>query len=148
MNISKKIKSWILNREFVQKEIVASRKQGMDIRLDIDRKEMGREALSKLLGFVEEDKILTYSEKTGMIFLGGEKLEPEAALSLRQEAELLVNTKIWEIFQNTIGDTARKAMFEKSQSFEDMRSGKMMLYNLSILKKVVDIFRSYIHKPK
>ena len=137
-----------MNREFVQKEIVASRKQGMDIRLDIDRKEMGREALSKLLGFVEEDKILTYSEKTGMIFLGGEKLEPEAALSLRQEAELLVNTKIWEIFQNTIGDTARKAMFEKSQSFEDMRSGKMMLYNLSILKKVVDIFRSYIHKPK
>ena len=108
--------------------------------------ELVNKRISELLGFVDENFIVTFNEKTGIVFVGGERITPEQAQNLKQEAELIKTLQIWKIFQNSIGDMARKTMFEKSMTFEDLRSGKMMLYNLSILKKIVDIFAKFVKK--
>lgn len=70
--------------------------------------------------------------------IGDEKLNPEQSRILREEATYLKGTTIWSYFQNTIAETARRTMFEQSKTFEDMRTGKALLYNLDVLKKIIE----------
>jgi hypothetical protein len=155
------IKEWILNREFIQDRIALEVEVATDevrktafkfARKDVEEtmkeetndkvEEMAKKKLSDALGFVDENYILTHNKEKGLIFLAGERLDPSLVANLKQEAELMASMSLWKVFNNSLGDIARKTMFEKSESFEDMRSGKMMLYNLSLMNNIIKIFRT------
>lgn len=84
---------------------------------------------------VPEDVVTT--DKQGQLFIGGTKLTAMEVGSLKSEAEFLVKTRLWSILTNSLKDQAMKVMFERSTTFDDMRAGKMMLYNLNVQEKII-----------
>lgn len=142
------IKQYILSLPFVRDALNQSFDNGFSIGADVTERvdQLASKKVSDLLGYTDEDLVMTYAEKQGFIFLGGERVEADKCLNLKQEAELILSTDLWKIMVNTIGDQAKKVMFEKSQTYEDMRSGKMMLYNLSLQSKILEMFKNYQKK--
>lgn len=101
--------------------------------------------LREYLCGVNPEKVITY--KDGVLRLAGRILTPQQAQILKEEAAYVKRTELWGVFQNTVADTAHKVIFEKSQNFEDVLNGKLMLYNLSVLQKIVDEVLKY-EKPQ
>ena len=101
------------------------------------------ERLAEILQTVDYSCVVTYSDKTRTIYIGGKQIPEAQALNLRSEAEFFKNTELYKLLTETKKNTAYMTMFEKSQSFEDMRFGKAMLYDISMDKKVMDIFTAY-----
>lgn len=99
---------------------------------------------------VRLQQINTFSEATinpfdvmtlgqdGSVFLATKKLTKEEKINLVIEAKRMKEGRLWQIFQETLKDQAHKVMFEKSTTFEDMRSGKAMLYNLGVQRQIVE----------
>ena len=97
--------------------------------------------LKDLLCVVNIEDVMT-ADKQGNLFLGGTKLQETELDSLRAEAEFLTNTHLWKILTMSLKEQAMKVMFEQSQTFDDMRAGKMMLYNLSVQENIVNLIKS------
>lgn len=77
------------------------------------------------------------------IFIGKEEITESEAKALREEVKYLKTTKIWDLFINTVAEQARTTMFNLSQTFDDMKTGKLMLMNLSILEKLCERIENY-----
>lgn len=103
--------------------------------------EEGRRQTYTQLRAVDPHSIITKSAE-GKLMLGREVLTNEQKKSLKEEWSFIKMTKLWQIWQNTLADTARTTMFEKSNSFEDMRTGKAMLFNLDIQKKIGELIEA------
>jgi hypothetical protein len=73
-----------------------------------------------------------------ILTIGNEQLTPELTRILKEEAAYVKRTMLWGLFQNTIAETARKTMFENSKDFDDIRTGKALLYNLDLQKKIIE----------
>lgn len=92
----------------------------------------------------EREKFMAFDPKRvltivgGRVNLAGYELTEVESRVLKEEAVYLTKTELWGIFQNTLTETARKVMFEKSKDFDDMRTGKAMLYNLDVQKKIIE----------
>jgi hypothetical protein len=96
---------------------------------------------SHLLSVVEEKYVITQVNVEGgrgYYLLNGEKIPVAYLAKLKQEASILKETELWKIFDNTLRSHAHKMIFVKSETYEDVVSGKLMLYNLDIQKKIVD----------
>lgn len=102
--------------------------------------------LRNLTCSVDPEMVITYDPKTNLVFIEGEQISHSEALSLKQEAKMLQNTRLWSIMQETLKSNARDTMITKSRTFEDMRSGKLMLYNLDIQKKIIAAVERYTIK--
>ena len=145
-----------MTKKEAQKQEELYRKAFSDARKDLEEtniynteeraKELSSKTLNDMLGFTDPAYILTHNKEKGMVFLAGERLSAEQIINLKNEAEYILSTTLWKVFYNSIGDIARKTMFEKSESFEDMKSGKCMLYNLSLMKNILDLFKAYVVK--
>ena len=109
---------------------VIKHKQASD---EIDRL---KDEASSLMAF-DSKKVMTNAN--GKLFLAGKELTPMEQKILKEEATYISKTELWGIFQNTIADTARKVMFENSKDFDDMRTGKAMLRNLDVQRKIIEI---------
>jgi hypothetical protein len=79
-----------------------------------------------------------FYDRDGSYYVGDFKLTPQQLAILKQEAGYIKRTEIWTMFENTIGEMARQTMFERSTNFDDMKTGKAMLLNLSVLQKIVE----------
>jgi hypothetical protein len=96
---------------------------------------------SHLLSVVEEKYIITQvTLENGRAYylLNGKKIDVAYLAKLKHEASHLKETELWKIFDNTLRSHAHKMMFVKSETFEDVLSGKLMLYNLDVQKKILD----------
>lgn len=74
----------------------------------------------------------------GIVYVNGEALTPTQLQNLQGEVELIRKTNLYKILFGTPKDVAMKIMFEKAQSFDDMRAGKMLLYALDLQQKVME----------
>jgi hypothetical protein len=99
--------------------------------------------LTGIMVAVDEKRVITFDEKTQVLKVGGQIVPKEYLTALKQEAAMMKKLYIWDIYQNTIASHAREIMFEKSQTFDDMMTGKLMLYNLNILKNILNIIERY-----
>ena len=66
--------------------------------------------------------------------------------NLITEAKALEGFRIWSIMQETIRNEAMDRGFNKSTSFDDLKTCKLMLYNLDVLKSIVNVIRSKENK--
>lgn len=94
--------------------------------------------LRKLFTAVVEEDVFTFNKTTRKCYLDGRELDKKEIKVLQEEIAFLEKTWIWDIFQKTLRHQAKKVMYENSTSFEDMQSGKLMLYNLDVQKKIVE----------
>ncbi|MCL4399701.1 hypothetical protein M1506_00280 [Patescibacteria group bacterium] len=72
------------------------------------------------------------------VLLGGEEIIGQEAENLRGEAKLLKRMRLWAVFQETLKQAAYKSMFEKSNNFDDVLNGKLMIYNLDVQRNIVE----------
>jgi hypothetical protein len=96
----------------------------------------------ELLLRINVNDIFTYSP-AGRLFLDGKQLMEGEIMSLQAEIKFLEETRIWKIYQNTLSYRAKEKMFEKAESFDDMRWGKTMLSNLEVLRDINKIVKSW-----
>lgn len=68
----------------------------------------------------------------------GQELSPLELRNLREEVIFIKNSQLWEIITNSLKEEARKAMNENALTFDDMRSGKLLLYAISLQEKIID----------
>lgn len=99
--------------------------------------------LRGILCAVDDKKVITFDEKSQILKVGGIPVQKEYLTALKQESAMLKKLYIWDIFQNTISSQAREVMNEKAQTFDDMLTGKLMLYDLNILKNILNIIDRY-----
>ena len=67
-----------------------------------------------------------------------QKLSHEERLVLVEEARLIKSTKLFERLLVSMDTTARKRMFDKSQSWDDMYFGKATLYTVDVLRTKIE----------
>jgi hypothetical protein len=94
--------------------------------------------LKYLFPSVMENSVL--KEVGGVMYVGGEKMTDHDIANLTSECLFLKESRLWDVFMNTVKSQAREVMFERSKSFDDMLSGKLMLYNLDVLDSIVRRF--------
>ena len=92
--------------------------------------------LRDLLCAVDVDRVISFEGND--LKINGEKITDQQRQILKEESTYIKRTDLWAIFQNTLADTARKTMFEKSKDFNDMMSGKLLLYALDVQKKIIE----------
>lgn len=95
------------------------------------------ELLREFFNAVVDEDVVT-QDKAGRIFLGGELVSVAEADNLQKEAKMLERMKIWKLLTNTLIDQAHKVMFNNAETYDDMRNGKMMLYNIGVQKSIVE----------
>ena len=82
------------------------------------------------------DGVLT--KRGAVLYLGDEPISPDKLILLQDEVKYLKNTMIWSIFQNTLAEIVRKVVFNESKDWNDVLTGKLMLFNLSQQKEIMD----------
>jgi len=73
-----------------------------------------------------------------ILTVGDMQLTPELTKILKEETAYVKRTMWWDLCQNTLTETARRTMFENSKDFDDVKTGKALLYAIDILKKITD----------
>ena len=73
-----------------------------------------------------------------VLLIGGRQLSTDETKILQEEARFIKRTMWWDLVQNTVVNTAKLKMFERSENFDDMRSGKGILYAADIYRKILD----------
>lgn len=104
--------------------------------------------LVKSLPEIDYEKIITYNEKTGQVFLANQPINERELASLKEEVSFLERTVVWQIITNTLYSQAQQIMFQKSTNFEDMRSGKAMLRNIEIQQNIFNIIKGFKYPEK
>lgn len=92
---------------------------------------------------VEPDLVISVN-KTGLILLNGEQLTIPELKNLKSEVHALKEFQIYKILQNTVRQKAiEKAILASTDLYtpkgnEQVLAGKMMVYNLDIIKTIID----------
>lgn len=110
------------------------------------------ELLSPLLNAPTPDLVwnTTYNQRsqTYISTLGGKKLTQNQSSQLQKEAEFISKTELFSVMCETLKVDAHRRMFETSQNLEDIFAGKMLLYALDIIEKVIHTAaHPFIDKP-
>lgn len=99
--------------------------------------------LVALLTVVDDRAVVTFNQKAGAIYIGGERAEPARLQALKAEAEFVLASDVWKIIYESPKELAQRAMFTAGESLDDMRKGRAILYTLETQKKILDTFISY-----
>lgn len=154
------LKTWILHT-FFQKELNNARFEGSkdafekaredleETMVETDREKIEEAAdrkLNELLSIIDHRHIVTKDSRTGVVSIGGEIADAGRLSVLKAEAELIKNTALWKIINESIKNDAQLSMFIKGESVDDMKKGRSMLYTLSLQNKVIELFESVVIK--
>lgn len=96
--------------------------------------------LLKKVGPVDMDLVIGEMVASGkyLIKLGEKRVSDNEAISLKKEAEMLTNMRLYRILTETLRYQAQKRMFLESQSAADVfLAGKFLLHAISTLEHLV-----------
>lgn len=85
---------------------------------------------------------------TGRAFLGCKIIESSEASVLREEARIIKELKLWSVFKDTLTEQAKQVMFEKSESFDDMKYGKAILFCVDLEENIRNRMENYQTEDK
>lgn len=95
--------------------------------------------LENLLSPVEWDKVVRIDDKK-MLSIGDHPIEPARLSNLHSEAKFLLESDLWKLLYHTPKALAEKKMFVESQTLDDLKMGKSMLFILSQQLNIINIF--------
>lgn len=93
--------------------------------------------------FVEPYYVFSVS-KSGSILLNGEQITLQELKNFKSEVRALKDMQVWRIVQNTIRQKAiEKAVLTSTDLYslkgnEQILAGKMMIWNLDVIKTIID----------
>ena len=108
--------------------------------------ERAEKKLNDLLSTVDMKSIVSLDKTHGIVYIGGERADEARLSNLKAEAEFFVQSELWHLIQETPKELAQRQMFVNSESLDDLRKGKSMLYLLSQQQNVINLFKGY--QPK
>lgn len=101
--------------------------------------------LAHLLVAPDPDNILSFDYHNvggrmvvASVKIGGDEITSQLAQSLKEEARTLKRMYLWQVINASLAEQARQVMFNKSQSWEDMKTGKDILYTTNMQQKWVE----------
>jgi hypothetical protein len=92
--------------------------------------------MDTLFNYITENDVLEWNGKT--FTLGDQILSKADAGQLIQEAKMLKQTHLWPYMLKALQLAGNQAMYEKSVTLEDMKTGKGILLAEKILRMKVD----------
>lgn len=151
------IKKWVLGFKFIQEDRESLYRKAFDdarkdleetLVYDTDKKatELMEKRLNDMLSPVDLNNIVTLDKVHGIVYIGGIRADDLQLNNLKSEAEALTHFSLWKLIHETPKELASRAMFVDSESLDDMKKGKSILYTLSTQKKIIDTMLSYIPK--
>ena len=102
-------------------------------------KRLKNKLLSYLLNSVNPDDVITQAK--GKIYVGGKEITENETKQFEAEVKALEGFRIWKIINETVRGQAMDKGFNKSLTYDDLLTSKMMLYNLDIINSVIRVFR-------
>ena len=106
-------------------------------------KDQVAQAINDLLSNVDLHKVVSYNQKTGLMYIGGRQATKEEILNLKSEAEMITSTELWNLIHETPKELAMRSMFVEGENIDNMKKGRSILYTLSTQKKIIDTLKSY-----
>ena len=97
--------------------------------------------LPRLINSIKVEDVVSFSRDG--IYLGGYKVGKEELHALKEEIKYFEKARIWEILTNTLAFKAIERIGEKSITFDDVWSGKMMLFNIELQKNILSVIKNY-----
>lgn len=116
------------------------------IKIPKDIEEEVHKVLVKMLGFVDYKSVITVS-KSGLMYIGKERIDESKLANLKSEAEFLSKSDIWKLLNETMRYYAYERMFVKSNSIDDILSGKMWIYHLDTQEKILTMLKNPVNPP-
>ena len=101
------------------------------------KKRLRNKVIKYLFNSIIVDDVISYNKKKNPM-INGEELSEGEISNLKTEASQIKEMRLYEILYGTVAEKAKKTMFEKSMSFDDMIFGKMLLLSLDTQKRIVD----------
>jgi len=114
--------------------------------LDKQAEELAKKKLNDLLSPVDLQHIVTINKQTGVIYLGGARADDGELGNLKNEAEYLVQTRLWKLLIETPKSLAEKEIFIAGENLDAIKKGRSILYTLSSQRNVVELLKNY--QPK
>lgn len=96
--------------------------------------------LSYLLVAVNPRDVL--KDVRGVIYLGGEQISQQEIAMLKEEVKFIEHSRFWKVITETLRNDAMERGFNKSLSFDDMKTCKLMLYTLDIIESIKDLIKA------
>lgn len=104
--------------------------------------EKASKMLNDLLSNVDMTSIVSLDKMRGIVFIGGKQADKGRLSNLKAEAEFLMQSDLWKLLSETPRELAQRAMFVDSESLDDMKKGKSILFMLATQKKIIDTLLS------
>lgn len=104
--------------------------------------------LNQMLSIVDMNHVISIDKKNGILYLGKERASDAQLANLKAEAEFLAQSSIWKLLHETPKELAHRTMFVSSESLDDLKKGKAMLYTLDNQQNVVHLLQQYTPKTK
>lgn len=104
------------------------------------------EMVNNLLSNTDLNKIVTLDKTKGIVYIGGVKATQGRLTNLKAEAEFLLQSDIWGLLHETPKELAQRTMFINSESLDDMKKGKSILYTLSTQQNILEVLKNIIIK--
>lgn len=111
--------------------------------LDVQAEELARKKLENLLTVVDEKKIVSIDTRSNQVVIGGQAVDEGRLANLRSEAQLFMESDLWQLIYESPKALAERAMFRDDGKLDtQLLKGRAVLYTLSTQKKIVDIFKN------
>lgn len=94
--------------------------------------------LRKVCNAVVIDDIIKYDIKSGRFYFRGKIIPTNELKNLKEEAKFIKETDLYKLIINTLNEEARMTMNERSENYDDMRSGKLLLYSTQLIQKIIN----------
>lgn len=76
-----------------------------------------------------------------VIMLGDEKITAGELQALKEEVIYFENTRLKRVFENTVREKSIESAFVKSLTYDDAKTGKLMVLNLDILERIAQTIK-------
>lgn len=78
-----------------------------------------------------------FQEKNGNIYIGGQLIDKQMRELLRDQAEYILRSDLWEIFNATITNEAANLALVQSMNWEHVNTAKMLHHWIHVMKNIV-----------
>ncbi len=153
--LKQRYRKWVLTRPWVRQEmysrIFKAAQKDLEETQQYDMNSKAEELaiikLNALLAPVDLHKIVTLDKIHGIVYIGGVRADQGRLANLQAEAKYLLESDLWALLYHTPNELAHRAMFVNSESLDDLKKGKSILYTTSTQKNILETLLSYA-QPK
>lgn len=112
------------------------------IESESEKRRILTKAVTRLYNTIDHEDILQEDPETGQWKLEGKPLSDGVKNLLIAEAEVFLNSKLWEVLQRDVKYQANRKMYKLAENEMQLAAGKFWIYVLDIFKTRLKSMRS------